>query len=234
MRSVLLWWRRFYLGRNNYRICAAIVSNDPEAIRMVAPSVDLFEVRIDLIGSGWRELVKHIEKPWIACNRKAVEGGSWRGSESARIEEILKAVDLGGSIIDIELSTSGVEAVVREIKGRADCLLSYHNLEGTPPPEEMREIINNQMAAGADICKLITTARSFADNIATLQLIADFPETKMVSFAMGALGHISRVLCPLVGGYFTYASIETGAESAPGQVTVRELRKIYGVLRDAK
>jgi len=222
------------LGRNNYKICAAIVNNDPEAIRLVAPSVDLFEVRIDLIGSGWRELVKHIEKPWIACNRKVEEGGSWRGSESARIEEILKAVELGVSIIDIELSTSGVEAVVREIKGRADCLLSCHDLESTPPPEEMREIISNQMAAGADICKLITTARSFADNIATLRLIADFPEIKMVSFAMGPLGHISRVLCPLVGGYFTYASIEEGEESAPGQITVGELKNIYGMLQDGK
>lgn len=222
------------MGRNNYKICAAIVNNDPEAIRLVAPSVDLFEVRIDLIGSGWRELVKHIEKPWIACNRKVEEGGSWRGSESARIEEILKAVELGVSIIDIELSTSGVEAVVREIKGRADCLLSCHDLESTPPPEEMREIISNQMAAGADICKLITTARSFADNIATLRLIADFPEIKMVSFAMGPLGHISRVLCPLVGGYFTYASIEEGEESAPGQITVGELKNIYGMLQDGK
>ncbi len=222
------------MDRNNYRICAAIVNNDLEAVRLVSPMVDLFEVRIDLIGSGWRELVKHIEKPWIACNRKAGEGGSWRGSEPARIEELLKAVELGVNIIDIELNTSGVEAVVGEIKGKADCLLSYHDLEGTPPLEEMREIINHQMAARADICKLITTARSFADNVATLQLIADFPETRVVSFAMGTLGHISRVLCPLVGGYFTYASIEEGEESAPGQITVRELRGIYGVLQDGR
>jgi len=44
---------------------------------------------------------------------------------------------------------------------------------------------------------------------------------------MGPLGFASRVLCPLVGGDFTYASTEKGKESASGQITVRELRTLY-------
>lgn len=219
------------MDRNNPRICAAIANDGLEAVKRIEPLVDLFEVRIDLIGGGWREIVRHLEKPWIGCNRKVEEGGSWKGSESERINELLSAIDLGAGIIDLELSTPGVEAVVKEIKGKADCLLSYHNLKETPPLERMREIVRQQMAAGADICKLITTARSFADNIATLQLIRDFPEIKVVAFAMGPLGQISRVFCPLVGGYFTYASIEEGRESAPGQITVKDLRKIYESLK---
>lgn len=222
------------MGSNNPRICAAVINNDLEAIRSVEPMVDLLEVRIDLIGSSWRELVKQLKKPWIACNRKAEEGGSWPGSEAERINELLRAVNLGVSMVDVELSTAGVEAVVREINGKADCLLSYHDLKETPPLEKMRDIIRQQMAAGADICKVITTVKSYADNIATLQLITDFPEIKVVSFAMGALGQISRVLCPLVGGYFTYASVKEGEESAPGQPTVRDLRKIYEMLKDGK
>jgi 3-dehydroquinate dehydratase len=47
---------------------------------------------------------------------------------------------------------------------------------------------------------------------------------------MGGLGQISRVLCPMVGGYFIYASIEAGKESAEGQMTVSELRWIYDIL----
>jgi 3-dehydroquinate dehydratase-1 len=222
------------LERNNARICASIVNNDLEAIRSVEPLVDLLEVRIDLIGGDWKETVKHLKKPWIACNRKAEEGGSGPGNKSERTKELLSAVDMGASMVDIELSTEGVEALVREIKGQAGCLLSYHDLKETPPLEAMRGIVHQQMAAGADICKLITTARSFADNLTTLQLITDFPEIKVVSFAMGTLGHVSRVLCPLVGGYFTYASIEEGRESAPGQITVRDLRKIYGMWPDGK
>jgi len=47
---------------------------------------------------------------------------------------------------------------------------------------------------------------------------------------MGEAGVISRILSPLFGGEFTYASTKTGSESAPGQLTIAELREIYRVL----
>ena len=212
------------------KICVAIVNDDIKAISKAETEVDLWEVRIDLIGKGWREAAGQLKKPWMACNRRAEEGGKWRGREPQRIKELLSALELGASVIDIELGTPGVENAVKEVKGRAECLISYHNLKETPPLDRMRQIIINQLAAGADICKVVTTARSFKDNLAVLQLITEFPETKIVAFAMGAAGQISRVLCPLAGGHFTYASVEEGKESAGGQVTAGELRRIYGML----
>ncbi len=212
------------------RICAVIVNNDLETVREVKPFVDLFEVRIDLIGDGWQELAEQLEKPWIACNRSADEGGRWEEREERRIGELLKAVELGADIIDIELRTRNLEEVIPMIRKRAKCLLSFHDLEKTPSFDRMREMVQRQLKAGADICKMITTAQSFEDNLAVLQLIAEFPKAKIVSFAMGPLGFASRVLCPLVGGDFTYASIEKGKESASGQITVRDLVKIYEML----
>jgi 3-dehydroquinate dehydratase type I len=196
----------------------------------IEPLVDLFEVRIDLIGKGWQKVAAYLKKPWIACNRRAEEGGKWNGREAARIKELRRAVELGASIIDIELATLDIVTIVNEIKGRAECLVSYHNLKDTPPLDRLRQIIINQLAAGADICKIVTTARGFKDTLAVLQLINVFPETKVVAFAMGAAGQISRVLCPLVGGCFTYASVKEGKESAKGQINVRDLREIYRVL----
>jgi len=209
------------------RICAVIVSKDLDAIRAIEPLVELFEVRIDLIGNGWEELAKQLNQPWIACNRCAEEGGKWAGDEARRIDELLKAVKLGAEIVDIELGTRNLEEAIPVIKQRAKCLLSFHELEKTPSLDRMKGIVNRQLAAGADICKVITTAQRFEDNLNVLQLITDSPKTKMVSLAMGPLGLASRILCPLVGGNFTYASIEKGKESAPGQLTVRDLRKIY-------
>ena len=214
------------------RICAIIVSNGIEAIREVEPFVELFEVRIDLIGDGWQEVARQLSKPWIACNRIAREGGSWEGNEAGRVEELVKASEMGADIIDIELSSANLKETVEITRKRARCLLSFHDLEGTPPPDEMREVVQRQLEAGADICKLVTTAQKPEDNMIVLQLIADFPEAKVVSFAMGPLGLASRILCPLVGSYFTYASVEAGKESAPGQITVRDLRKIYGMVAD--
>ena len=214
------------------RICAVIATKDSELIEAIEPLVELFEVRIDLIGGGWQELVKQLNKPWIACNRRAEEGGKWEGDEARRIDELLKAVELGAEIVDIELETRNLEEAIPLIKKRAKCLLSFHELEKTPSLDRMKGIVNRQLEAGADICKVITTAQRFEDNLTVLQLITESPKTKMVSFAMGPLGLASRILCPLVGGDFTYASIEKGKESAPGQLTVRKLRKLYNMVQE--
>ena len=212
---------------NRPRICASIIDNDLVAIKGVKLFVELFEVRIDLIGEGWPELIRELGKPWIACNRIADEGGGWKKSEARRLEELLKATELGAEIVDIELRTKNLDEVVRLIKTRAKCLLSYHDLVGTPPLDNLKIIVKRQLTAGADICKVVTTASSFDDNLKVLQLITAFPKEEVVSFAMGPLGSVSRILCPLVGGYLTYASIEEGKESASGQLTVRDLRKLY-------
>lgn len=216
---------------DNVRLCAAITNKEIEAVRAIAPFIDLFEVRIDLIGEGWQELPVHLVKPWIACNRKRDEGGNWKGSEEERIGELLRAVGLGANIVDIELNTPRLVELVSEIKGKAECLISYHNLEGTPPLEEMKDIVRRQRQAGADICKVATTAHSLPDNVAVLELIREFRDLKVVSFAMGWAGQLSRVLCPLVGGYYTYASIEEGKESAAGQLPARVLRDIYRLVK---
>ena len=60
------------------KICASLVNDDLEAVKKVEPLCDLFELRIDLIGDGWREVAKNLSKPWSACNRRAEEGGGWK------------------------------------------------------------------------------------------------------------------------------------------------------------
>ena len=215
------------------RICAVIVNNDAKAVKRVESLVDLFEVRIDLIGGTWRQMLKHLDKPWIACNRRVEEGGRWRGSEAERREELLNALELGAAIIDIELVTGNLKEIVKLVKKKAKCLLSYHDVKSTPSIEQMRGIIQRQLDVGADICKLVTTAHKFEDNLAVLELISDFSKERIVSFAMGEPGGISRILCSLVGGDFTYASVAKGRESASGQVTVNDLSRIYGMVNDS-
>jgi len=216
------------------RICLSIVSNDLEAIKDGEPLVDLFEVRIDLVGDGWQQLTQQLKKPWIASNRRADEGGNWQGSESKRIEHLLHALELGADIVDIELATENLKEIVPLIKKRAQCLLSFHDIVATPPLDRLKEVLRRQLDAGADICKVVPTAQKFEDNLTVLQLILDFPRVRVVSFAMGPLGFASRIFCPLVGGDFVYASIEMGKEAAPGQITVADLRKLYAMVKEWK
>jgi len=214
------------------RICATITNSDLKAIQKASSQADLLEVRIDLIGDDWEKVAGQLNKPWIACNRTAAEGGRWQGNEARRIEKLLQAVEMGADTVDIELRTKNLANIVKLIKRRAKCLVSYHDLEKTPPFAAMKRLVEQQTKAGADICKVVTTARSFEDNLSVLRLIREFPGARVVAFAMGPQGMTSRVLCPLVGGDFTYASAAQGQESAPGQMTVSELREIYGMMAE--
>ena len=172
-----------------------------------------------------------MNKPWCATNRLKDQGGLWEGSEEARRDELLKAINLGANMVDIELAAPDLDEIVPIIKRKAKCLVSHHDMRRTPPPAELRRIIENELAAGADICKIVTTARVLDDNVNVLGIISEFGPAQVVAFAMGPRGQMSRMLCPLCGGAFTYAAINDGAQSASGQLTVFQLRSIYGVMQ---
>ncbi len=209
------------------RICASIINSDLNAIEIVEEQVELFEIRIDLIGSKWREVAMFLKKPWVACNRCVNEGGRWLGTETERIKELQDALELGASIIDVELSSPNLKNIVKLVKSKAKCLISFHQSNYMLGLNEMKHIVDRQLKSGADICKVITTAKNFDDNLTVMQLIKEFAGERIICFAMGDLGLVSRVFCPLVGGEFIYASIEQGKESASGQITVTELRRMY-------
>lgn len=209
------------------QICAAVTSRDPEIIARLERQVDLFEIRIDLIGDPWREITAGLNKPWIACLRSRAEGGKWQGTERERLTTLGAAAALGAAIIDIEINSGLSPEEICSVTQGARCLISRHCLTETPPLETLRDIVREELRAGADICKVVTTARSLDDNITILKLIKSFPEANIVAFAMGETGAASRILCPLVGGYFIYASLVEGRESAPGQLTVAQLSEIY-------
>lgn len=212
------------------RICAVLTGHDPDTARKAEGLADLFEVRIDLIGSRWREVAAGLRRPWIAANRKASDHGRYKGSEEQRVAELLAALDMGADIIDIEIDTPGLEDIVRQVKGRARCLLSHHDWTCTPSPDNLAAMVHRQLTAGADICKVVTTATGTDDNLPVIRLPSLFPWASVIALAMGAAGALSRVLSPLAGGYLTYASTGRGSASAPGQLSLEAMRGIYKAL----
>ena len=213
------------------KICAVITTGDESAVAAAEPFADLFEVRIDLIGQQWPDVARKLAKPWIATNRLATEGGRWQGTEVHRTEELLKALNLGAAIIDLELATPNLIKTVKAVKKKARCLISHHDFDSTPSLEELKEIINRQLDVGADICKLVTTPHCLDDNFTLLRLYREFRGQTLITFGMGGAGILSRTLAPLAGAEFTYASMETGKQSAPGQLTAAQLAEVYGLLK---
>ncbi|MBN1369308.1 MAG: type I 3-dehydroquinate dehydratase [Dehalococcoidaceae bacterium] len=214
---------------NKPRICTVITTADSGILREVAGISDLYELRLDLIGKDWQRLLLLIDKPWIATCRSAREGGKWNGSEQERSHELIKACRAGACMADIELTSPILEKLVHEIKKTARLVLSYHNFELTPPIEELVLLAKQGFVHGADIVKIATTARCLEDNLTVLKLARVFKNREIVSMAMGEAGICSRILGPLSGNTFTYAAAACGFESASGQLTTSQLRKIYSL-----
>ncbi len=213
-----------------YRICLSLIEDDPEALLSAVPLADWLELRLDLIGSNWPELAGRIDKPWIACDRRPEEGGRGESDPLTRQETLRRALEAGADIIDIELKTPNLKDFVFSLRGRAQCLISFHDFAGTPSFSSLCDIVDHQISAGAQICKVVTLARTVEDNLTLLKLVRRYADQKIIAFGMGEAGQLSRVLGPLAGAYLTYASAKSGKEAASGQITIRELRQIYGYL----
>jgi 3-dehydroquinate dehydratase type I len=84
---------------------------------------------------------------------------------------------------------------------------------------------------GASVCKIVLTAKHIEDNLPILSFVS-FASTaaQLVCFCMGLEGKTSRLLSPAFGAYFTFAALDTSSQTAPGQMTINEMRTAYKLL----
>jgi 3-dehydroquinate dehydratase type I len=220
------------------RICVVITAPDSEraakAIQKVLPhEPDLIEIRLDYmedIGEMTR-IRETTDLPLIATNRIREQGGQWEGSETKRIEALVSACQAGFEYVDVELTTRSIERISEEVKALgAKLVVSHHDFDATPGIAELDGIMRRELDAGADICKIVGTARDHGEGLTYLRFILENPDVNLVSFGMGEAGAMSRIFSPLFGGAYTYASAGAGEESAPGQLAISELRSIYKML----
>lgn len=200
---------------------------------------DLIEVRFDYMDwkildvlNNLKDVVKYSPVPLIATNRHVNQGGKCKLSEEQRLKTLIRAAEVGFTYVDVELTTWGLNDFIKTVRKKgAKIIVSFHNFNLTPPLNEMNKIFKAEIEAGADICKIVTMANSLMDSVNCLIFTYEASKiSNLVCFAMGKDGLLSRILSPIFGASFTFASLEGGLETAPGQITIEELREIYGRL----
>jgi 3-dehydroquinate dehydratase type I len=214
------------------RICVSILPKTvSEALRLIekaeAAHADFIEVRFDHLEnlSGLADLVAHGKTPKIAADKSS-------RTEKEQRQMLLSAAQSGFEYVDIELSTPQFEDVVKELKALdAKTIVSFHKFNGGLGIIELNSVLEREISSGAEVCKIVTTAKQIEDNLTTLNFISTASsKTKLVCFCMGELGKVSRLLSPLFGGFFTFASLEQGSETASGQMTIQEMKTAYELL----
>ncbi|MGA2499487.1 MAG: type I 3-dehydroquinate dehydratase, partial [Tepidisphaeraceae bacterium] len=74
--------------------------------------------------------------------------------------------------------------------------------------------------------KIVWTARTIRDNLEAFELLQNRSKP-MIALCMGEAGLISRILAKKFGAFLTFAALETGAGTAPGQISIADMKKIY-------
>jgi 3-dehydroquinate dehydratase-1 len=216
------------------KICGVVLGKKMEQIlsdiSIMNELVDLIEIRFDYSEEELDiKIIKEASKvPLIATNRCYEEGGMKKLSLAERIKILLQASEEKYHYVDLELETSEIgEKISRIIENGSKVIGSHHDFVGTPTLKEMEKLHLRGKEAGANIVKIIGTARKKEDNLVYLTFNQRNPGN--VSFGMGGEGVISRVISPLMGAAFTYASLRE-KKSAPGQLSIHRLKEIYKLL----
>lgn len=217
-------------------ICAPIIESNLDEMIKVANSnnADLVEIRLDYLSKFDKpEKLGEIKKPLIVTCMPKWEGGRFKGTEDERISILQDAIKFS-DYLSIELRTKEVlrDRIIDKAKERGvKVIVSYHDFERTPDKDEILKILKKEKEANADIAKIAFTPRSYEDVLRTMEVLSENKlEIPIIAISMGELGKISRVLGPLFGSYLTFASVSKEKYSAPGQLTVDELRKIFDIL----
>jgi 3-dehydroquinate dehydratase / shikimate dehydrogenase len=111
---------------------------------------------------------------------------------------------------------------------------SHHNFYETPPElgpvlEKFKPDPENPFNCG--IVKIATTANTITDTIEQWYLLdwAKHFGIEAIPISMGEPGKWTRILGLANGAAMTYAALDAGGETAPGQITARDLIDVYRV-----
>lgn len=239
------------IGGQDPLICVPLVAEDENTLLQQAKDIvnlapDLIEWRVDryaevkdadLILKGLKELRAVIrEIPLIFTCRHSAEGGFKEIDQDFRLQLIKAAVSTGWvDMVDFEISNG--ERLVSEIrqevtKNQSKLILSYHNFQVTPDESLIVGKLKEAQALGADIAKLAVMPRDYRDVLnllrATLQARMEALDIPIITISMGAIGVLSRIAGGLFGSDITFAVGQNA--SAPGQIPITDLRKIWKVL----
>lgn len=212
-------------------VCAGTADEMKSRALAAAEYADVVELRLDCLSPD--ELPDALAslsypKPILLTRRPVEQGGHWAATREQRIafwQDMPRHIKPDGikCFFDIELDISTA------LHAHGDgFVISFHDFGGVP---DAIDILFEEMNGGDAISKIAWKADDITDTIPFIELIEAARETDrwIAPIAMGECGKWTRILGPALGAKLTYASIDTGAETAPGQITAVDMRDVFRV-----
>jgi 3-dehydroquinate dehydratase-1 len=221
------------------KVCVSIPPKTiDEAVSLIekaeAQHIDLIEIRLDNLKKHERlaDIAHSSSTPLIATNKSTKNHGNFSGSEDDRQRILMDAARNDFEYVDVDLSTPTMKELIDNLHNMGTKpIVSFHDFNHTPALPQLNKVLEREIAAGADVSKIVTTAKRVEDNLTILDFTSrSSKDVKLVCFAMGDVGKPSRLLSPLFGAFFTFASLDEERKTAKGQLTIQEMRLAYEAL----
>ncbi|SCV04439.1 LAMI_0H16138g1_1 [Lachancea mirantina] len=198
------------------------------------------EVRVDLLA---RYEISYVEKqlsllrsatdslPIVFTIRTVSQGGKFPDNDSKKLGKLFNfALQFGVEYIDLELTAPAeLQYDVINKKHTTKIIGSHHDFSHSFPwtDSEWENRYNQALALNVDIIKFVGTAKTFKDNF-ELESFREAHQAKpLIAINMTEHGKISRVLNTVLT---PVTSKLLPSASAPGQLTLAEVNRIYSTL----
>lgn len=214
-------------------LCASIrgptINEIREQIEKAISFCSLVELRIDLFEKIDIEEIKKLRSdyhvPMLFSLRSQKHGGGFGGSEESRYAIQEQLAVLQPEYMDIQYPVN--ELFLKQLKQMApECqfILSYHNFDDMDDFEETYGNMRRQQ--DVDLYKIAVTPHCFNDTANLIKLLQQYHSDSVI-IGMGAWGRMLRILAPIYGAKINFVSIDKAIATAPGQLTLAEMREIY-------
>jgi 3-dehydroquinate dehydratase / shikimate dehydrogenase len=111
-----------------------------------------------------------------------------------------------------------------------DCFVirSQHDMDGVP--DDLNKVYDRTVS-DTEVGKIAVQAKDITDTIGIWNLLkrANEEGKKLIPITMGEAGKWTRILGSAHGAFMTYAALETGSETAPGQISVEDMTDVFRV-----
>jgi 3-dehydroquinate dehydratase/shikimate dehydrogenase len=189
---------------------------------------DWIELRIDRLTDPAPALhvISEFDVPFILTCRPTWEGGASALSDGERLD-LLSAISPADdtTLIDIEYRTRQTLGPLGEpLDIENPYIVSYHDFQGRP--DRLTNLFSEVGQARDEVSKIVWTARTIRDNLEAFELL-HLRIKPTIALCMGEAGLISRVLAKKFGAFLTFASLRDQSATAPGQVTIHDMKRLY-------
>ncbi len=237
---------------NDGKICVSVCAEDADELKRqierATAVADVVEVRVDCLKSVEPDELRAVLAEFrgsfggkLLATFRPSNGGQGGRREMSRKERIgfWRSFEGAADWADIEFDLDFPEGRRNIRAGFERLIWSFHEFDAVPAEINLEPVyqklklltLDEWIDRPPDVLKIAVRTEDITDSIPIWKLLkrSAAEGRPLIPIAMGETGKWTRILGGAHGAFMTYAALDSGRETAPGQISAGDLREVYRV-----